>query len=175
MYFLRNTLLALFVISTVIVAILSQYFSKKISTPITTLAKDLNKFDLSREKVDEIAIETSSYELRQLTQRFNELIKRTNDAFTFQKHTIHHISHQLKTPIAILVSELEKIQNRCTTEPIKGEIGNQIIKTKSLGNIIHVILEVSKIESGQKIRKLPTRIDEMIFDTIEELNIIYQD
>ena len=175
MYFLRNTLLALFVISTVIVAILSQYFSKKISTPITTLAKDLNKFDLSREKVDEIAIETSSYELSQLTLRFNELIKRTNDAFTFQKHTIQHISHQLKTPIAVLVSELEKMLNYSSLSNIKRDIETQVIKTKSLGNIINTLLEISKIESRQQIRKEPIRVDEMIFDTIAELNIIYPD
>lgn len=175
MYFLRNTLLALFVITTVVVVIISHYFSKKISTPITALAEDLNKFDLSREKVDEIAIETSSYELRLLTLRFNELIKRTNDAFTFQKHTIQHISHQLKTPIAVLVSELEKMLNYSRLNDIKRDIETQVIKTKSLGNIINTLLEISKIESRQQIRKEPTRVDELLFDTIEELNIIYPD
>jgi two-component system, OmpR family, sensor histidine kinase ArlS len=111
--------------------------------------------------VDELAIETSSYELNQLTQRFNELLRRTNEAFVFQKHTIHHISHQLKTPISVMVSELERIKDFSSIEDVKPEIENQIIKAKSLGSIINVLLEISKIESGQQTKKQSLRIDEL--------------
>src|SRR5690554_4477741 len=97
MYFLRNTLVALFIAITVVVLVVSLLLSNKISRPIVTLANKLNQYDLSKENAEEIAVETSSDELRQLTLRFNELIKRTNDAFSFQKHTIHHISHQLRS------------------------------------------------------------------------------
>ena len=173
MYFLRNTLVALFIAITIVVVVVSLLLSNKISKPIVTLANKLNQYDLSSENAQEIAVETSSDELRQLTLRFNELIKRTNDAFTFQKHTIHHISHQLKTPIAVLVSELERIQKYNTVEEMRPKIENQVIKTKSLGNVINVLLEISKIESGQKMPKTPARIDEMLFDTISELNIIH--
>lgn len=175
MYFLRNVLIGIFLFITVVVILISRFLSNKISKPITALADNLNKYDLSKKKVDELEIETSSYELNQLTQRFNELINRTNEAFVFQKHTIHHISHQLKTPITVLVSELERIKNLSNTETIKSEIENQINKTKSLGSIINVLLEISKIEAGQQTQKQVLRIDELFFDVIEELNAIYPD
>jgi two-component system, OmpR family, sensor histidine kinase ArlS len=175
MYFLRNVLIGIFLFISVVVILISRFLSNKISLPITTLAEKLNKFDLSKEKNDELAIETSSYELNQLTQRFNELMKRTNEAFVFQKHTIHHISHQLKTPISILVSELERIKDFSSIEDVKPEIENQIIKAKSLGSIINVLLEISKIESGQQTKKQALRIDELFFDVIDELNAIYPD
>ena len=175
MYFLRNVLIGIFLFITVVVILISRFLSNKISKPITALADNLNQYDLSKEKVEELTIETSSYELNQLTQRFNELIRRTNEAFVFQKHTIHHISHQLKTPISVLVSELERVKNFSSIEDVKPEIDNQIIKAKSLGNIISVLLEISKIESGQQIQKQALRIDELIFDVIEELNAIYPD
>lgn len=173
MYFLRNVLVGIFLFITIVVILISRFLSTKISKPITAFANSLNKYDLSKEKVDELEIETSSYELNQLTQRFNELIKRTNEAFVFQKHTIHHISHQLKTPIAVLVSELERIKNLSNTEAITSEIENQIIKTKSLGSIINVLLEISKIEAGQQTQKQELRIDELFFDVIDEFNAIY--
>ncbi len=175
MYFLRNVLIGIFLFITIVVILISRFLSNKISKPITEFADNLNKYDISKEKVEELTIETSSYELNQLTQRFNELIKRTNEAFVFQKHTIHHISHQLKTPISVLVSELERIKNFSSIEDVKPEIDNQIIKAKSLGSIISVLLEISKIESGQQIQKQALRIDELIFDVIEELNAIYPD
>lgn len=175
MYFLRNVLTGIFLFITVVVVLISRFLSNKISRPITALAENLNKYDLSKEKIDELAIETSSSELNQLTQRFNELLRRTNEAFVFQKHTIHHISHQLKTPISVLVSELERIKDFSSIDVIKPEIENQVIKAKSLGSIINVLLEISKIESGQQTKKQALRIDELFFDVIEELNAIHPD
>ncbi|MDR7130812.1 signal transduction histidine kinase [Algoriphagus sp. 4150] len=175
LYFLRNVLVIIFLFITIVVILISRFLSNKISRPITALAENLNNYDPSTEKVEELEIETSSYELSQLTQGFNELLRRTNEAFVFQKHTIHHISHQLKTPISVLVSELERIKNFSSIVDIKPEIENQIIKAKSLGGIINVLLEISKIESGQQTQKQPLRIDELFFDVIDELNAIYPD
>jgi two-component system, OmpR family, sensor histidine kinase ArlS len=173
LYFLRNVLFGIFLFITVVVVLISRFLSDKISRPITALAENLNKYDLSKENIDELAIETSSSELNQLTQRINELLRRTNEAFVFQKHTIHHISHQLKTPISVLVSELERIKDFSNIEDVKSEIENQIIKAKSLGGIINVLLEISKIESGQQTKKQALRIDELFFDIIEEFNALY--
>jgi two-component system, OmpR family, sensor histidine kinase ArlS len=173
MFFLRNVLTGIFIATTIIVIIISLLLSNKISRPITALADHIHHYDLSSENASALAIETSSYEIKQLTHGFYELLNRTKEAFAFQKHTVHHISHQLKTPIAVLVSELEKIKHYTSLEDIKPELDSQIIKAKSLGSIINVLLEISKIESGQHITKQAIRIDEMIFDVIEELNIVY--
>lgn len=173
MYFLGNVLIGIFLFIAVVVILISRFLSIKISQPITALADSFNKYDLSNEQVEELPIETSSYELSRLTQRFNELIKRTNEAFVFQKHTIQHISHQLKTPVAVLVSELERIKNLSDNEGVAAEIEHQIIKTKSLGSIINVLLEISKTDSGQQLQKQPLRIDELFFDVIEEINALY--
>ncbi len=175
MYFLRNVLIVIFMFITIAVILISRYLSNIISKPITTLAENLNKIDPAKDKIEKVVVETSSYELNQLTQRFNELLKRTNEAFVFQKHTIHHISHQLKTPVSVLLSELERIKELNSVEEIRDEIEKQIIKTKSFGSIINVLLEFSKIESGQQIKKHDSRIDELFFDVIEELNAIYPD
>ncbi|MFD2034581.1 sensor histidine kinase [Belliella marina] len=175
MYFLRNVLIGIFLFITVVVIFVSRFLSHKISKPITALAENLNKYDLSKEKIDGLSIETSSYELIQLTQRFNELLRRTNEAFVFQKHTVHHISHQLKTPISVLVSELEKTMCLSDVEDIKSQIGSQIVKAKSLGGVINVLLEIAKIESGQKAKMQGFRIDEIFYDVIEELHATYPD
>lgn len=175
LYFLRNVLIALFIAVIVVVVLISLFISNKVSKPIIALAKKLNDYDLSQENSPMLTIETSSYELKQLTERFNELINRTNEAFAFQKHTVHHISHQLKTPIAILVSELEKIKNYTETDAIKSELESQIIKAKSLGSIINVLLEIAKTESGQQLKKQKRRIDELTFDVIDELQRLYPD
>ena len=173
--FLRNVLIGITAIISTIVLLVTVFLSKRIAKPITEIAEQLGKLDIESENILALQSDANSYELKYLTVKFNQLIQRTNEAFAFQKHTIHHISHQLKTPIAILVSELEKIERNAKSQALKADIQSQIVKTKSLGNIISILLDISKIGSGNKIKKQLLRIDELIFDTIAELNIISPD
>ena len=173
MYFLRNVILAIFAAITVTVMLISLYLSNIISKPITRLAGNLNKYDLANEEAPLLETDTSSSELQHLTERFNQLLIRTKEAFAFQKNAIHHISHELKTPVAILVSELEKTTTYTDLDEVKKVLGSQITLAKSLGEIINVFLEISKIESGQEIEKTEVRMDEVLFDIMAELNRLH--
>ncbi len=175
MKFLRNALIGIFIFIAIIVVLISQFLSSKIADPITKLTRDLNKMDPGSSEKELLTTDTDTYEIVQLTQRFNDLLDRTEKAFAFQKHTIDHISHQLKTPIAVLVSELERLRQSEDKEEIKEGLQNQIIKAKSLGGIVNVLLEISKIESGQQFSTEKSRVDEIVFDVINELNIIAPD
>lgn len=175
LHFLRNVIIAIFFAIAIIVTLIALYLSNKISKPITDLAENLNDYNLAGEGAALLKSDVSSYELRHLTERFNELLTRTNEAFAFQKNAIHHISHELKTPVAVLVSELEKTKAYTDVDAMKSVLDGQINIAKSLGEIINVFLEISKIDSGQDIDKSTLRLDEVLFDIIEELKIIYPD
>src|SRR5690606_11008458 len=131
-----------------------------ISKPISELTRKIEDYDLSNENDRTLKIKTTTSELRDLSDKFNELTKRTKDAFLFQKNSIQHISHELKTPIAVLVSELEKLQKTDDIDHLKSAICQQSHKAKSLANIINILLQISKIEAGQDISQQAIRIDE---------------
>lgn len=172
--FLGQVLIGILVTTIIIVVLLSLYLSNLISKPIRDLSEQLNNYDPNKENNDSIILETSTLELQNLTDRFNELLKRTNDAFSYQKHTVNHISHELKTPLAILVSELEKLNNSDNLETVKSGLENQIIRAKSLGGIINALLEIAKLESGQELKKQSIRIDELLFDSVQKINILHE-
>lgn len=171
--FLQKILFGIFLAIVLIVLMVSLYLSNIIAKPISELTKKMEDYDLSEEENQPLKIETTTSELKHLSERFNELLKRTNDAFKFQKHSIQHISHELKTPIAVLVSELEKITRQNDIEQMKAELQEQTQKAKSLGNIINVLLQISKIEAGQEVLKTDIRIDEVMFNCISEINTLY--
>ncbi len=169
--FLQNTLVVIFIVITGIVLFISNYLSRKISSPLTNLAEKVGSLNINDKSFKGLEVDTTSYELKYLGDKFNQLINRTNDAFAFQKHAAQHISHELKTPIAVLVSELERAKN-IPDAAVKNEvIENQINKAKSLADVITVLLEISKNESGNQIALEPVRVDELIFNGIEELSI----
>jgi len=172
--FLRNLLIVLFIVFSGLVVALSIYLSNRISRPIAQLATLLGSYKIGISPITGIA-RTNTSEIRYLYKKFNELVSRTNEAYHFQKNSIHHISHQLKTPIAVLMSELERIRNKVSDTDIQREVDALIAKTGSLADIINILLETSKTASGQSLDRQPVRADELVFDCIGELNKLYPD
>lgn len=173
--FLGKVLIGILVATTIIVVLISLYLSNIISKPITELSEKMNHYDPNQSENKPISVKTTTFELQNLTDRFNELLKRTNEAFAFQKHTVNHISHELKTPLAVLVSELERLNNSDDLQTVKTGIDNQIVRAKSLGGIINTLLEIAKLESGQDFNKQLLRVDELLFDTVERINVLHND
>lgn len=172
--YLRYVFTLTFLGISVIVVFISYYLSKKITKPIVALTKQINEFDFEG-KYSPIIITETKNEVAVLGQRFNELMKRMNEAFAFQKHAVHHISHELKTPIAVLVSNFERIEQEKDIHKIKELIKDQKEDTESLSKIINSLLEIAKTESGNKVKLTNIRLDELIFDLVDEFNILHPD
>lgn len=173
--FLKNTLIIIFIAITGIVLFISNYLARRISLPLARFAENISAFDINEKELKPLKINTTSYELIHLTDKFNELLSRMKDAFAFQKHATQHISHELKTPIAILVSELERATE--ITDPGQKDevIRHQILRARSLADIITVLMEISKNRSENKIAYASVRLDELIFNSIEELSVLHPD
>jgi signal transduction histidine kinase len=170
--FLRNVLIAVTAFIAVFVLLISFRFAKMISEPISRFSMKVAKCDFSGEIIETFEHEETFKELKDLSQKFNELVKRTNDAFSFQKHIVQHISHELKTPIAVLVSELEKLKRTDNVKEIQAEIETQIGRAKSLGETVNALLQISKIETGNRDLNEKIRIDELTFDVIGEISAL---
>jgi signal transduction histidine kinase len=172
--FLKYVLWFTFLGISLIVILLSYYLSKKITKPIANITQKINNYDFNSNYVP-IELKRSKNEITVLAEQFNELMKRMKEATSFQKHAIHHISHELKTPIAILVSNFERMEDQTDLEEIKTQIRNQKEDTKSLSEIINLLLEISKTDAGNSIPKTTIRIDELIFDNLDELSLLHPD
>jgi len=169
-YAISFTLLAL----SLIIVLISYYLSKRVTHSIFQVTRQIREFKLEQRN-DPIVVSNTKDEIAILAQRFNELMHRMNEAFSFQKHAVHHISHELKTPIAVLVSDFEKIETEADIGRIKELIKIQKENTKSLSEIINSLLEIAKTESGKSPVQSNVRIDELIFDLMEEFNTIHPD
>src|SRR5690606_31395488 len=122
------------------VLLLSFYLSHIITKPLSELTKRIGDYNLHDDSFQPVPIHSNTRELQELSSKFNVLLRRTKEAFSFQKNSIQHISHEHKTPIAVLVSELERIGQHDGSEEIKNKLQGPIQKAKSLGNIINVLL-----------------------------------
>ncbi len=172
--YLESIFITIFIIFSSVILITSYLLSKQITQPINLMAGELKKINLDSQN-NLLTVPKSKDEINMLAGRFNELMKRLNDAFSFQKHAIHHISHELKTPIAILVSNFEKMEQEKDLDRLHILIKNQKEDTKNLSDIINALLEISKVETGNKLETERVRIDELIFDTVDEIKHLHDD
>ncbi len=173
--YLKYILFLTFMIIVLVVIFMSYYLSKKITNPIVALTKQIKDFNFES-KYEPIAVmDGRKNEVAVLGQRFNELMQRMNEAFSFQKNAVHHISHELKTPIAVLVSNFERIEKEVDINKIKFLIKDQKEDTENLSKIINSLLEIAKTESGNTPKLSKIRIDELIFDLVDELNVLHPD
>jgi signal transduction histidine kinase len=172
--YLRYILLFSFVAFTLIVLIVSYIQAKKITDPLESITRQIESYNFEH-SFNPIQFQHSGTEIAILAHQFNKLMSRMNEVFSFQKHAIHHISHELKTPIAVLVSNFERMQNEEDLPTLKRLMENQKEDTKRLGEIINSLLEIAKTESGNELKTEEVRIDELIFDIADELKNIYPD
>ena len=170
--FLRYVLLLTFIGITIIIVLVCFYISRKITNPLEEITAKISEYDFDA-KLEPIPFVNTHDEIAVLANVFNELMVKMNDAFAFQKHAIHHISHELKTPIAILVSNFERIEKETDPDELKRLIQNQKEDTRSLSEIINSLLEIAKIETSTESITEKFRIDELIFDISDNLKNVY--
>nr|WP_294859670.1 HAMP domain-containing sensor histidine kinase [uncultured Fluviicola sp.] len=172
--YLKYILFFTFISITIVIALVSFYISRKITNPLENITTQIGSYDFSS-NFQPIAFKDTRDEIAVLANAFNELMTRMNEAFAFQKHAIHHISHELKTPIAILVSNFERMEKEQDPEILKAQIKNQKEDTRSLSEIINSLLEIAKIETAPDHFNETFRIDELIFDISDNLKNVYPD
>lgn len=169
--FLKWVLLGSFFAITCILVLLSAWLAGKITHSIERITRQIDEYPIN--SGSQTLPETGpDLELNILAAKFNLLMNKMTEAFSFQKHAVHHISHELRTPIAILVSNFERIEKEADTETLKQSLRQQKEDTKKLSEMLTVLLDIARVESGTVIQE-PVRVDELIFDSGSDLALLY--
>ncbi|HQQ94165.1 MAG TPA: HAMP domain-containing sensor histidine kinase [Bacteroidia bacterium] len=172
--YLKKILFFAFVILVITIILTSYYLSRSITAPILSVIEKIKGYDINK-PFKPVEFSRTNLEVSQLARQFNILMKQLQEAFAFQKHTIHHISHELKTPVSILISNFERLEKEQNLELIRELLKTQKEDTRTLGEIINALLEISKLESGHYTLMGTTRVDELLFSIADELKNLYPD
>lgn len=170
--FLRALLIVSFFIVTGVIVIISFYLSKMITTPVTMLTRDIGEIT-----PDNLSVRVRSPQVRDevgfLANKFNEMLDKVESAFKFQHHFIHHLSHELKTPLAIMLANLESAMLGKDEAAIKNSLQFQKNALMELANIINAMMDISKSETQlSNVLSDIIRVDELLFECMDEINYL---
>ncbi|MCS7018183.1 MAG: HAMP domain-containing sensor histidine kinase [Cytophagales bacterium] len=172
--YLRNVLIAAFFVIVTVLLATTYWIARSITRPLTAITRQIAGYSIGQ-TTPEQSLATTKDEIAILANKFALLVKRTNEAFLFQKHFIHHLSHELKTPISILVSNFERMERATSLKALHSMLQEQKENTKGLSEIIDALLAISKSETGGLPAVEPLRIDELLFDVAEEVKAVFSE
>lgn len=109
-------------------------------------------------------------ELDELASTFNELFARLKIDFEREKQFTSDVSHELKTPVAVILGQSNLLRRWGKDDPVQLEksLGTIIAETKSMEAIITNLLQMSRLESG-RVQPEFTKVDALaLFERIKE-------
>jgi len=147
---LSNFTLLLFV-SIVLIMITSAIggfvVSNKALKPINDISLKISR--ISNENLNEsISVDGVPYELEVLVSSFNDMLKRLDKAFKQQKRFISDISHELKTPLSVILMQADMaLKKERSGDEYKKAIESIREKTDMMSKLIEKMLLLASLES----------------------------
>ncbi len=145
----QNTLIAiavLFLLSIVVGWIMSGRVLKPVGE-ITGVAKEIQASDLSRR----IALIGPDDELKRLADTFDEMLERLDTAFSSQRQFLADTSHDLRTPLTVIRSNIELVADdpAATVEDWRQAGGVIRRNAERMSEMIAGLLATARMQTGQ--------------------------
>lgn len=175
---LYRTILLVFIISIVIIYLAGRFISKKAFQPIAAMTEKAR--GISANNLDlRLTSNGSKDELSELANTFNQMLDRLENSFESQKDFVSNISHEMRTPLAAIITELELSLNKeRTLEEYKSAIRNALSDSRKLARLSNNLLDLAKASYDlSEIYFKPIRIDELLLDArqqVQKANAKYQ-
>ena len=152
---------------TVLSGILAYFVSGHALKPLHSFASQVERVqmnNLADMRIDEDALP----EFKQLSQSFNQMLERLNDAFAAQRQFTGNAAHELRTPLALLQAQLELFSaEHPDMQPGTAEFLSLLREqTERLTRLTKTLLEMSNLRQvarNERIRLAPM-IDEIFTD-----------
>ena len=159
------------VIATTIIILLSSvctyFLTKKALTPLQKLTSEVSQIQ-AQNLSTQLPVPNSKDEIAQLTSSFNEMLTRLDNAFSTQKQFSANAAHELRTPLAVLQTNLEVFEKKQEPEIVEYRQLFTMIKeqTARLSQLVGTLLDMTNLKSVPRTDQvaLEELIDEVFCD-----------
>lgn len=167
---LTKILMFVFILFIVLVAIGGWIFAGQALAPVNHIMNELEAI-LPTDMSHRLKIHNQNDELSRLVVTFNNLLDRIQKAFVTQKLFLSNISHELKNPLSVIISQIEvSLQNERSTQQYKETLNSILEDTKNLNEVSNKLMQLARITSDQNVVEFgEIRIDEIVWQVKSQL------
>ena len=166
---LKNSVL-LFIISILFIYIAGRLFSQKAFDPVKEMTEKAKKISATHLDL-RLNPNGNKDELSELADTFNEMLNRLENSFEAQRHFVSNISHEMRTPLAAIITELELSTNKGRhAGEYKTAIQNALKDAQKLVRLSNSLLDLAKASyDPAEISFKQVRIDEILLDARQQV------
>lgn len=171
---LINILLIALLIGIVVIIVLSYTLSKLAYVPIRHIIDQVKTIDMTGQK-HRLSYPGTKDELEDLFKEFNSMLEKVYQSMQIQKNFISHASHELKSPLASIVGNLEVLlyKDREVQEYIN--VNQNVLKdAERLEKILLNLLVLSGLDQNNNEKNKNERIDEILWEVLDQLAKDYE-
>lgn len=167
---LTKILMIVFILFIVLVAIGGWIFAGQALAPVNHIMNELEAI-LPTDMSHRLKIHNQNDELSRLVVTFNNLLDRIQKAFVTQKLFLSNISHELKNPLSVIISQIEvSLQNERTTLQYKETLNSILEDTKNLNEVSNKLMQLARITADHTVVEFgEIRIDELVWQVKSQL------
>jgi two-component system, OmpR family, sensor histidine kinase ArlS len=170
---LSQILLLSLLFGNIFVLIIGYFFSKGLLLPIKNISKDVAEIS-AHNLARRIKTGKSKDEWYQLSETLNELLNRLQESFDMQRRFISNASHELSTPLTVILSQLEvNLKRDRSAEEYRNVLRSIYQDVQHLAKLTQTLLEFAKASGnigGLEIDLV--RMDEIILSLPSEISKI---
>lgn len=148
---------------------LTYYVSGKALSPLHELSGQIKNRKVHN-LAEEIKLPDCKDEIYEVTENFNTLTYRLEQAFSMQKRFSQSAAHELKTPLTIMKAKLEVFQKK--SEHTKGEyenlVSSMLMQINRLSSLVGSLLLLTNLEAVDKTEEV--ELKELVEEIVTELN-----
>ena len=148
---------------------------RKSLAPVTALTRAAERIHLDNLK-ERLPSTGSGDELDRLTEVFNAMTARLDESFARVRDFTLHASHELKTPLALMRTELERAFREQQLSPAQRELfANQLDEIQRLAKIVDGLSLLAKADAGQlRLNCEPVPLDDLVKESFADAQMLAQ-
>lgn len=145
----------------------------RILRPLNDLTEKIERIDVDNvsEARKEIALRDGSRELVQLSQSFQDALDKIYEDYEKQKRFSSNVAHELRTPLAVLLTKVEIFRKEAAGEPpeVQDFLCGMEANITRLSKLVEDVLFLSRDNTPQeKVVNLRELAEEVLFDLEEK-------
>lgn len=162
----------------IVVAVFTGFkITKKAFEPVSEIAETANTINSGYDLSKRLPLNNSEDEIYQLSETINKMISRLEESFKNEKQFTSDVSHELKTPLAVISAECEyALSSDMSTEEYKESLETILGQTKRTTSMVQQLLQISRsFNKEQYVEKEIFNLSPLAEGTIAELSSLASD
>lgn len=146
--------------------------SKRLLSPVEKITDTARKICESTDLSERIGLESGDDEIHRLAATFDDMLDKLQKSFEAEKQFTSDASHELRTPVAVIISECEYMLNcPCNEQEYKEAAGDIKEQAERMSKLISELLAMSRMDRGMfRLSSEETDVSELLHFICDDLS-----